>query len=108
MTRLNLLLQEVSRSYNDHIASACSNQAALGAFHLWAIVGEWSTAPTDCAKWLNGRGTGARYDGSLSGSSYVGNCAPMTGSGADFSSDYKTFLRKYWEAQVRSIAHSIN
>lgn len=28
-----------------------------------AVVGEWSGALTDCARWLNGVGIGARYDG---------------------------------------------
>jgi glucan 1,3-beta-glucosidase len=31
-----------------------------------SLVGEWSGAITDCAKWLNGVGTGARYDGTFS------------------------------------------
>lgn len=55
---------------------------------------------TDCAKYLNGRGVGARYDGSRSGSPFVGSCAGLTGSGSSFSSSYKTFLRQMWEAQV--------
>lgn len=31
-----------------------------------SLIGEWSGAITDCAKWLNGVGTGARYDGTFS------------------------------------------
>lgn len=31
----------------------------------WSVVGEWSSAITDCAHWLNGVGRGHRYDGSL-------------------------------------------
>ena len=31
---------------------------------------------------------------------YFGSCGPMTGNSDGFSNDYKTFLRKYWEAQV--------
>jgi hypothetical protein len=61
-------------------------------------------AAYDCARWLNGRGVGARYDGkswskdmratyadSLSvsgtypGSSQVGVCWPFTGDGSSFS-----------------------
>ena len=44
---------------------------------------------------------GARYDGTYPGSTKVGDCGPKTGSGATFSVAYKTFLRQYWEAQVR-------
>jgi glucan 1,3-beta-glucosidase len=67
---------------------------------MWAIVGEWTPAPTDCAKYLNGRGRGARYDGTLDGSTRVGDCSTKTGSGSLFDNNYKTFLRQYWEAQV--------
>ena len=55
---------------------------------------------TDCATYLNGRGVGSRYDGSYSGSTRVGSCTGLTGSGATFSSSYKEFLRQTWEAQV--------
>lgn len=90
-------------SENDHIATACSKQSSLSSFDLWTIVGEWTPARTDCAKYLNGRGVGARYDGSYaSGTPYVGSCTGMTGSGASFSASYKTFLRKFWEAQTIS------
>ena len=57
-------------------------------------------AQTDCAKYLNGRGVGARYDGSYPGSTAVGSCAGLTGSASGFSASYKTFLRQYWEAQT--------
>lgn len=91
---------EVSRSYQDHISAACAYGSSLSSFDLWVIVGEWTPAQTDCAKYLNGRGVGARYDGSYPGSSYVGSCNGLTGSASSFSASYKTFLRQYWEAQV--------
>lgn len=31
----------------------------------WLVIGEWSLAKTDCTKWLNGRGNGARWDGTF-------------------------------------------
>lgn len=92
--------QEVSRSNQAHISAACSTGSSLASFDLWAIVGEWTPAPTDCAKYLNGRGVGSRYDGSYPGSSWVGSCTGKTGSASSFSADYKTFLKQYWEAQV--------
>ena len=61
---------------------------------------------TDCAKYLNGRGVGARYDGSISpGAPVYGSCNGMTGSGATFSQDYRNFLRMSWEAQVSDSAY---
>ena len=90
-------------SQDQHIQTACSKAASLRNFSLWTVVGEWSLAITDCAKWLNSRFSGARYDGSLAGSQgWVGDCGPLTGNSNNWSSAYKTYLRKFWEAQVVS------
>lgn len=94
--------QQVAYSYSEHIQEACSHGSGLANFDLWIFVGEWTPASTDCATWLNGRGVGARYDGSKSGSTGVGSCTGLSGSASSFSSSYKTFMRQYWEAQVIS------
>ncbi|KAJ7227170.1 glycoside hydrolase family 5 protein, partial [Mycena pura] len=95
---------ELSRSFDDHISFACSSMGDLTNFaknNIWTVVGEWSTAVTDCALWLNGRGVGARWDGTwYTPNTPLGSCTGWTGSYASFSSDYKTFLRKYWEVQT--------
>ncbi|VDB95629.1 unnamed protein product [Peniophora sp. CBMAI 1063] len=94
---------ENARSQQQHIDNACQNGPKLADFNnnqLWTIVGEWTPAMTDCAKYLNGRGVGARYDGSFEGSAGVGSCKDRTGSISDLSSSYKTFLRKMFEAQT--------
>lgn len=63
--------------------------------NLYTVSGEWSNAITDCAKWLNGRGVGARWDGTWqAGQQTFGSCDGLTGSSDSFSADYKTFLRK--------------
>ncbi|KAI9511872.1 exo-beta-1,3-glucanase [Russula earlei] len=87
---------------SQHISYACGQGGNLQNFNdqLFTIVGEWTPAVTDCATYLNGRGVGARYDGTHVGSLRVGSCAGLTGSGASFSPSYKTFLRQSWEAQV--------
>ncbi|CAG7853839.1 Glucan 1,3-beta-glucosidase 2; AltName: Full=Exo-1,3-beta-glucanase 2; Flags: Precursor [Serendipita indica DSM 11827] len=54
------------------------------------------------AQYINGRGVGARYDGSYPGSTYVGSCSGFSGSGATFSQSYKTFLRRFWEAETQA------
>lgn len=98
------LRQTVSLSEAGHIQSACGNAGALSDFNknqLWTIVGEWTPAMTDCATYLNGRGAGARYDGSISpGAPVYGSCQGQTGSGSTFTQDFKVFLRQMWEAQV--------
>lgn len=78
--------------------------------NLWLVMGEWSNAVTDCAKYLNGRGVGARWDNTWitpRDGGPIGSCQGMTGSASTFSNDYKTFMRKYWEAQV-TIAERVN
>ncbi|KAI0964195.1 hypothetical protein AcW1_001070 [Taiwanofungus camphoratus] len=91
---------EVEYSDTQHISAACDMSSDLSSFDLWLIVGEWTPAATDCAKYLNGRGIGARYDGTYPGSTYVGSCDGLTGSASTFSDSYKTFLGQFWEAQV--------
>ncbi|KAJ7931496.1 glycoside hydrolase family 5 protein [Mycena leptocephala] len=97
-------IPSLSRSFDDHISFACASMSDLTNFaknNIWTVVGEWSTAVTDCTQWLNGRGVGARWDGTwYQPNTPLGSCAGWTGSYANFSSDYKTFLRKYWEVQV--------
>jgi glucan 1,3-beta-glucosidase len=86
-----------------HIQNACANAGRLMDFNrqLWTIVGEWTPAMTDCAKYLNGRGVGARFDGTISpGAPVHGSCAQKTGLGSTFTQEFKDFLRKTWEAQV--------
>lgn len=87
-------------SQQQHIQAACAEADNLINSPLWTVVGEWSPAMTDCAKYLNGRGVGARYDGTRSGSPRVGSCAGFSGSASSFSPSYKTFLRQFWEAQT--------
>ncbi|KII89968.1 glycoside hydrolase family 5 protein [Plicaturopsis crispa FD-325 SS-3] len=95
---------ELQRSLDDHISFACTLQPNLTSFaasNIWTVVGEWSTAPTDCAKWLNGLGVGARWDGTYwNQNAALGSCDGWTGNMSNFSSSYKTFLRKYWEVQT--------
>lgn len=86
------------------IQGICGRASDLMNAPLWTVVGEWSPASTDCATYLNGRGIGSRYDGTYPGSernTTAGHvCATKTGNGANFTPDYKTFLRQFWEAQT--------
>ncbi len=92
--------QDNHLSQTQHIQNACAKGPGLASSPLWTVVGEWTPAANDCAKYLNGRGTGARFDGSLPGSTRVGSCTGLTGKASTFSASYKTFLRQYWEAQT--------
>ncbi|KAI8053165.1 glycoside hydrolase superfamily [Gilbertella persicaria] len=67
------------------------------------LVGEFSVATNDCAKYLNGIGMGARYDGTL-GDPPQPVCPDCTCQGADdwhkFTDEYKLFLLKFMEKQM--------
>ena len=88
-------------SPSEHVGAACALGPQLSGTDKWTIVGEWTGAQTDCAKWLNGLGKGARYDGSFSGSSYVGSCdGKYTGTVAALSDADKQNIRSFTEAQL--------
>ena len=92
---------QLSQSLGEHVSSACTLGPELAGIDKWAIVGEWTGAQTDCAKWLNGLGKGARYDGTLSGSSIVGSCdGKYTGTVAALSDTDKSNIRHFIEAQL--------
>jgi aryl-phospho-beta-D-glucosidase BglC (GH1 family) len=100
---------ELERSYDQHVQAACARGKEMANWaksNLWIVAGEWTTAPTDCAKYLNGRGVGARYDGTFPGSYKIGSCSTVTGDSKNFSASYKTFLRKYFEAQTQAFEKS--
>ncbi|KAG6875565.1 hypothetical protein C0993_008530, partial [Termitomyces sp. T159_Od127] len=84
----------------DHIKTACLQDAELEKTKLWAIVGEWTPAATDCAPHLNGRHRGSRYDGTYDGIVSTRSCEGLTGDAQQFSRSYKKFLGEYWEAQA--------
>ncbi len=91
--------QELSRTEDQHIQFVCQNTrpdlANFASNNMWTVSGEWSTSITDCAQWLNGRGIGARWDGSIGGGGTVfGSCNEFTGNRTTFSQDYITYMRK--------------
>jgi glucan 1,3-beta-glucosidase len=64
------------------------------------IVGEWSSALTDCAKHLNGFASGSRLDGSYPNSYFIASCTGKSGSVASWSQEWKDSIRRYIEVQL--------
>ncbi|KAF7188425.1 Glucan 1,3-beta-glucosidase [Pseudocercospora fuligena] len=96
---------ELQMSYQDHLNTATNFGSQMASNNKWTIAGEWSGAMTDCAKWLNGRNVGARYDGTFNkngqGSSYIGNCAgKATGTVAGLSQTDKNNIKGFIGAQI--------
>ncbi|CAL9737759.1 sporulation-specific glucan 1,3-beta-glucosidase [Monosporozyma servazzii] len=71
-----------------------------------AIVGEWSGAITDCAKWVNGLNVGARYDGSYYNTTLFTTKLDLNGICqsqnpiSEWSEDYRISVRQFIEAQL--------
>ncbi|KAI9884006.1 MAG: hypothetical protein M1823_004224 [Watsoniomyces obsoletus] len=93
---------QVALSPTTHVERACSfGRDKLRSVDKWTVVGEWSGAQTDCAKWLNGLGKGARYDGTFPNSFRVGDCAgKYQGTVDGLSSADKENIGRYIEAQL--------
>ncbi|KAF2720914.1 glycoside hydrolase family 5 protein [Polychaeton citri CBS 116435] len=90
---------------DDHVGTACGFGEQMSSNNKWTISGEWTGAFTDCAKWLNGRGVGARYDGTYNwngqGSSYIGSCdGKFSGRVEDLSDTDKSNIGKFINAQM--------
>jgi glucan 1,3-beta-glucosidase len=82
-----------------HRQLVCNNAGSYSGADKMTFVGEWTGAMTDCAKYLNGYGIGARYDGTYSGSSYVGDCS-WRNNIEQWSQEFRNDTRGYIEAQM--------
>lgn len=82
--------------------SYCAKASSLQSANRdkWQVVGEWTAAFTDCARSLNGRDKGARYDGTFPGvKSKKGSCGPKRGPASNFSQGYKDLLARFFAVQ---------
>ncbi|KAJ5122029.1 Exo-beta-1-3-glucanase (Exg1) [Penicillium atrosanguineum] len=88
---------------DSHVSTACGfvNDHVLHT-DKWTVVGEWTGAMTDCAKYLNGKGIGARYDGTFDASQGAfGSCdGKSVGNTADLSDEDRVNIRRFIEGQL--------
>jgi glucan 1,3-beta-glucosidase len=98
------------QTWLDQINGGMSTSSGFGP----TMVGEWSQADTDCATYLNGVGTGARWIGTFDGPSTPEcptansqcNCDMANADPSTFTSDYKQFLLTWAEAQMSTFEKS--
>lgn len=83
----------------EHINLVCSASGAWSGSDKLEVIGEWTGAMTDCAKYLNGYGVGARYDGTFPQSTFVGSCVGKSNI-ASWDQNMKDNTRRYLEAQM--------
>lgn len=89
----------VAMTPQQHVQLVCSSAESYNGADKWTFVGEWTGAMTDCAKYLNGFGVGARYDGTYPGTTKVGDCS-WQNDVSKWSQQYKDQTRAYIEAQM--------
>jgi len=92
---------QLQMSPAEHVGAACDFGGTMRGSNKWVISGEWTGAQTDCAKWLNGLGRGARYDGTFENDTPIGSCAGKSvGTVAGLSPADKKNIRQFIEAQL--------
>lgn len=96
---------QLSMNVDSHVATACGFGTAMASTNKWTVAGEWTGAMTDCAKWLNGRGVGARYDGTFNfngqTSQYIGPCdGKVSGTVEQLSEADRANIQRYISAQM--------
>ncbi|KAF3917958.1 hypothetical protein ABW20_dc0110517 [Dactylellina cionopaga] len=93
---------ELSRTFQQQIDVACSARGSeISGVDKLLIVGEWSGAMTDCAKWLNGFNRGARWEGKFD-SSWLRNSCANWGDLSKMTAVTRDQLNKYLSAQMLS------
>ncbi|CCH61156.1 hypothetical protein TBLA_0E00950 [Henningerozyma blattae CBS 6284] len=94
---------ECQRGIDERISVACAWGTGVLSEQHWTVAGEFSAALTDCAKWLNGVGVGARFDGSyVKGSAtsyYIGSCQNNDDIDS-WSEERKQNTRRFIEAEL--------
>ncbi|EJS41635.1 spr1p [Saccharomyces arboricola H-6] len=94
---------ELARKMDERITITCQWGTGTQSERHLSVAGEFSAALTDCTKWLNGVGFGARYDGTWAKgndkSYYIGSCVNNENVGL-WSEERRQNTRKYIEAQL--------
>jgi len=98
------------KTWTDQINAGMATSTGFGP----TMVGEWSQADTDCTKYLNGVGNGARWTGTFSGETKPlcptqdnqCSCDMANADASTFTTDYKQFLQTWAEAQMTAFEKS--
>ncbi|KAJ6257990.1 Glucan 1,3-beta-glucosidase [Drechslerella dactyloides] len=98
---------EVTRALNTQISVACNAGSETSGSDKYVVIGEWSGAMTDCARWLNGFGRYSRYEGKHQNSRWYGNCSTK-GDLDTMDWAKRQEIRKYIEAQLDTYEKTTN
>lgn len=93
--------EQLNQDLNGHIRMACDFGKQMASNNKPTVSGEWTGGITDCAKWLNGKGMGSRYDGTFGNAGKLGDCTGKSqGTVAGLSSADKNNIGRFIEAQL--------
>lgn len=91
---------QIALNIDQHIKNVEDQGAAMALQPHHRIVGEFSGAFTDCTKYINGVGMGARYDGTFSNTKPVGSCKnhnDFDSWSEEFKNNTKEFIKAQFE-----------
>lgn len=91
---------QIALDIDQHIKNVENQGVALALQPHHRVVGEFSGAITDCTKYINGVGFGARYDGTFSKTKPVGSCknhSDFDSWSEEFKNNTKEFIRVQFE-----------
>jgi glucan 1,3-beta-glucosidase len=94
----------LAMTWSQHLTQTCRlNKPEVAVAPLSTMVGEWSLATTDCAKWLNSYGAGARFDGTMPGGQFPsGSCVGQDDlhNTTIWTPEYRQFLLEFSSKQM--------
>jgi len=102
-------IHQLQLSFDNHLNMTCDRMQDIEfnqKNRISIIVGEFSLATTDCAKWLNGFNHGARWDGTYSTDNNTlqpicENCTCVDDNNVEtFTPSYRLFLKNFFESQI--------
>ena len=92
----------INQKADDRVPTICANAAAYSAkTDHWTVIGEWTGAMTDCAKYLNGYKRGSRWEGTYPvGSTPTGRSCGDIDDIRTWNQTLKDATSRYIKAQI--------
>lgn len=82
-----------------HIQLVCDNTHTWTSKDKYVVIGDFSSAMTDCATYINGYRTKSRFDGTYPHSEFLGSCEPWVEIAA-WTPEMRRDVIQYLEAQI--------
>ncbi|CUM68000.1 uncharacterized protein PRCAT00005714001 [Priceomyces carsonii] len=97
----------LDKSIEEHITNIEEQGKQMAKQYHPSIVGEFSGALTDCTKYINGVGKGARYNGTFQTDHAIGSCENHSNF-SSWSDELKNNTKKFIEVQMKTFEENAN